>query len=165
MACHSIYQVKDCQIVCFPQSVTLSDNKLVIVQAQSTFSCQIDKMTFKDICFCFKSVTWILLQSILKCDSGFWFWVACPSLSKYPCTPSGATDWFTPSVDPSILEIFKNGNWSMQNPSPDCQCSTPQRNIMLPDCPPGAGGLPPPQVSYCQPWFLTKVGMKFNSLG
>ncbi|XP_058240814.1 phospholipid-transporting ATPase ABCA1 isoform X4 [Hemibagrus wyckioides] len=66
-------------------------------------------------------------------------------IPKYPCTPSGATDWFTPSVDHSILEIFKNGNWSMQNPSPDCQCSTPQRNIMLPDCPPGAGGLPPPQ--------------------
>ncbi|KAK2865759.1 hypothetical protein Q7C36_001815 [Tachysurus vachellii] len=66
-------------------------------------------------------------------------------IAKYPCTPSGGTDWFTPSVDPSILEIFKNGNWSMQNPSPDCQCSTPQRNIMLPDCPPGAGGLPPPQ--------------------
>ncbi|MCJ8749017.1 hypothetical protein PDJAM_G00171320 [Pangasius djambal] len=66
-------------------------------------------------------------------------------IPKYPCTPSGATDWFTPSVDPSILEIFKNGNWSMQNPSPDCQCSTPQHIIMLPACPPGAGGLPPPQ--------------------
>ncbi|XP_053533603.1 phospholipid-transporting ATPase ABCA1 isoform X1 [Ictalurus punctatus] len=66
-------------------------------------------------------------------------------IPKYPCTPSGATGWFTPSVDPAILEIFKHGNWSMQNPSPDCQCSTPQRNIMLPDCPPGAGGLPPPQ--------------------
>ncbi|TTW24234.1 ATP-binding cassette sub-family A member 1 [Bagarius yarrelli] len=66
-------------------------------------------------------------------------------IPKYPCAPSEATNWFTPSVDPSILEIFKNGNWSMQNPSPDCQCSTPQRNIMLPDCPPGAGGLPPPQ--------------------
>ncbi|XP_047672257.1 phospholipid-transporting ATPase ABCA1 isoform X1 [Tachysurus fulvidraco] len=66
-------------------------------------------------------------------------------IPKYPCTPSGATDWFTPSVDPTILEIFKNGNWSMQNPSPDCQCSTPQRNILLPDCPPGAGGLPPRQ--------------------
>ncbi|XP_034157069.2 phospholipid-transporting ATPase ABCA1 isoform X1 [Pangasianodon hypophthalmus] len=66
-------------------------------------------------------------------------------IPKYPCTPSGATDWFTPSVDPSILEIFKNGNWSMQNPSPDCQCSTPQHSIMLPACPPGAGGLPPPQ--------------------
>ncbi|KAI5087957.1 ATP-binding cassette sub-family A member 1-like, partial [Silurus meridionalis] len=66
-------------------------------------------------------------------------------IPKYPCTPSGATDWFTPSVDPYILEILNNGNWSMRNPSPDCQCSTPQRNIMLPDCPPGAGGLPPPQ--------------------
>ncbi|XP_036439062.1 phospholipid-transporting ATPase ABCA1-like isoform X2 [Colossoma macropomum] len=66
-------------------------------------------------------------------------------IPKYPCVPAGATDWSTPAVDPSILEIFANGNWSMQNPSPDCQCSTPQRNIMLPDCPPGAGGLPPPQ--------------------
>ncbi|KAM9449520.1 phospholipid-transporting ATPase ABCA1 isoform 1-T2 [Clarias gariepinus] len=66
-------------------------------------------------------------------------------IPKYPCTPSGATDWFTPSVDPAILEIFKNGNWSMKNPSPDCHCSTPGRNMMLPDCLPGAGGLPPPQ--------------------
>ncbi|KAF5901914.1 ATP-binding cassette sub-family A member 1-like, partial [Clarias magur] len=66
-------------------------------------------------------------------------------IPKYPCTPSGATDWFTPSVDPAILEIFKNGNWSMKNPSPDCYCSTPGRNMMLPDCLPGAGGLPPPQ--------------------
>ncbi|XP_072526701.1 phospholipid-transporting ATPase ABCA1-like [Salminus brasiliensis] len=66
-------------------------------------------------------------------------------IPKYPCVSAGATDWSTPAVDPSILEIFQNGNWSMQNPSPNCQCSTPQRNIMLPDCPPGAGGLPPPQ--------------------
>uniref|UniRef100_A0A3B4E2I9 P-type phospholipid transporter n=1 Tax=Pygocentrus nattereri TaxID=42514 RepID=A0A3B4E2I9_PYGNA len=66
-------------------------------------------------------------------------------IPKYPCVPAGATDWSTPAVDPSILEIFTIGNWSMQNPSPNCQCSTPQRNIMLPDCPPGAGGLPPPQ--------------------
>ncbi|XP_062865086.1 phospholipid-transporting ATPase ABCA1 [Trichomycterus rosablanca] len=66
-------------------------------------------------------------------------------IPKYPCVPSGVTDWFTPVVDQSIHDIFQNGNWSMQNPSPDCQCSTPKRNLMLPDCPPGAGGLPPPQ--------------------
>ncbi|KAM9335582.1 phospholipid-transporting ATPase ABCA1 [Symphorus nematophorus] len=65
-------------------------------------------------------------------------------IPKLPCSPSGS-DWFTPSVDQSITDIFLNGNWSMSNPSPSCQCSTPQRQIMLPECPPGAGGLPPPQ--------------------
>ncbi|XP_046904791.1 phospholipid-transporting ATPase ABCA1-like isoform X1 [Hypomesus transpacificus] len=65
-------------------------------------------------------------------------------IPKLPCA-SNASDWFTPSVDPSISDIFLNGNWTMANPSPSCQCSTPQRTIMLPDCLPGAGGLPPPQ--------------------
>ncbi|XP_067284959.1 phospholipid-transporting ATPase ABCA1 [Pseudorasbora parva] len=66
-------------------------------------------------------------------------------IPKLPCNPAGGTDWFTPAVDPSVSEIFEKGNWSIENPSPECQCSTPQRSIMLPDCPPGAGGLPPPQ--------------------
>uniref|UniRef100_UPI003AADC61F phospholipid-transporting ATPase ABCA1-like n=1 Tax=Centroberyx gerrardi TaxID=166262 RepID=UPI003AADC61F len=65
-------------------------------------------------------------------------------IQNLPCA-SSASDWFTPPVDQSISDIFLNGNWSMSNPSPSCQCSTPKRTIMLPDCPPGAGGLPPPQ--------------------
>uniref|UniRef100_A0A8C6U8H6 P-type phospholipid transporter n=1 Tax=Neogobius melanostomus TaxID=47308 RepID=A0A8C6U8H6_9GOBI len=65
-------------------------------------------------------------------------------IPKLPCS-QGASDWLTPSVDQSVSDIFLNGNWSMANPSPACQCSTPKRSIMLPDCPPGAGGLPPPQ--------------------
>uniref|UniRef100_A0A7N6B056 P-type phospholipid transporter n=1 Tax=Anabas testudineus TaxID=64144 RepID=A0A7N6B056_ANATE len=65
-------------------------------------------------------------------------------IPKLPCSSSGS-DWFTPSVDQSVADIFLNGNWSMSNPSPSCQCSTPERTTMLPDCPPGAGGLPPPQ--------------------
>ncbi|RXN37775.1 ATP-binding cassette sub-family A member 1-like protein [Labeo rohita] len=69
-------------------------------------------------------------------------------IPKLPCNPAGGTDWFTPAVDPSVSEIFEKGNWSMENPSPDCQCSTPQRSIILPDCPLGAGGLPPPQVRH-----------------
>uniref|UniRef100_A0A8C2WZC7 ABC transporter domain-containing protein n=1 Tax=Cyclopterus lumpus TaxID=8103 RepID=A0A8C2WZC7_CYCLU len=63
-----------------------------------------------------------------------------------PCSSTGS-DWFTPSVDQSVTDIFLNGNWSMSNPSPPCQCSTPKRTIMFPDCPPGAGGRPPSQVS------------------
>uniref|UniRef100_A0A8D0AU38 ABC transporter domain-containing protein n=1 Tax=Sander lucioperca TaxID=283035 RepID=A0A8D0AU38_SANLU len=59
--------------------------------------------------------------------------------------PIPGSEWFTPSVDQSVADIFLNGNWNMSNPSPSCQCSTPKRTIMLPDCPPGAGGLPPPQ--------------------
>nr|XP_055026150.1 phospholipid-transporting ATPase ABCA1 isoform X1 [Misgurnus anguillicaudatus] len=66
-------------------------------------------------------------------------------IPKYPCNPAVGTDWMTPAVDPSITDIFEKGNWTMMNPSPDCQCGTPQRSIMLPDCPLGAGGLPPPQ--------------------
>ncbi|KAJ8382923.1 hypothetical protein SKAU_G00037010 [Synaphobranchus kaupii] len=65
-------------------------------------------------------------------------------IPKLPCTGNGS-DWITPSVHPSISDIFIKGNWTMANPSPSCQCSTPRKSIMLPDCPPGAGGLPPPQ--------------------
>ncbi|XP_073763802.1 phospholipid-transporting ATPase ABCA1 isoform X1 [Danio rerio] len=66
-------------------------------------------------------------------------------IPKLPCVSTGSTNWFTPAVDPSISDIFDKGNWTMQNPSPACQCSTAERSFMLPDCPPGAGGLPPPQ--------------------
>uniref|UniRef100_A0A7N9AQ11 P-type phospholipid transporter n=1 Tax=Mastacembelus armatus TaxID=205130 RepID=A0A7N9AQ11_9TELE len=75
-------------------------------------------------------------------------------IPKLPCS-SSSSDWFTPPVDQSVTDIFLSGNWSMSNPSPSCQCSTPQRTVMLPDCPPGAGGLPPPQVSLLnQRWSL-----------
>uniref|UniRef100_A0A3Q1GHF5 P-type phospholipid transporter n=1 Tax=Acanthochromis polyacanthus TaxID=80966 RepID=A0A3Q1GHF5_9TELE len=65
-------------------------------------------------------------------------------IPNLPCTNS-RSDWFTPPVDQSVTDIFLNGNWNMSNPSPPCQCSTPQRTFMLPECPLGAGGLPPPQ--------------------
>ncbi|XP_014062403.2 phospholipid-transporting ATPase ABCA1 [Salmo salar] len=65
-------------------------------------------------------------------------------IPNLPCVPIDSK-WITPSVEPSINNILINGTWSMANPSPNCQCSTPQKTIMLPDCPPGAGGLPPPQ--------------------
>ncbi|XP_077355005.1 phospholipid-transporting ATPase ABCA1 [Festucalex cinctus] len=62
----------------------------------------------------------------------------------FPCV-SRLSHWFTPSVDQSVVDVFLEGNWTMSDPSPSCQCSTPRRQIMLPDCPPAAGGLPPPQ--------------------
>uniref|UniRef100_A0A8C4ILN6 P-type phospholipid transporter n=1 Tax=Dicentrarchus labrax TaxID=13489 RepID=A0A8C4ILN6_DICLA len=51
-----------------------------------------------------------------------------------------------PQVSYSTWQMFKRGNWSIDSPSPDCQCSTEDVRRMLPDCPQGAGGLPPPQV-------------------
>uniref|UniRef100_A0A8B9F107 ATP binding cassette subfamily A member 1 n=1 Tax=Amazona collaria TaxID=241587 RepID=A0A8B9F107_9PSIT len=66
------------------------------------------------------------------------------SIPDTPCTV-GQTEWTTASVPDSVLNIFLKGNWSMENPSPSCECSNEKIKKMLPVCPPGAGGLPPPQ--------------------
>lgn len=60
--------------------------------------------------------------------------------------PAVEDDWSIPQVSESVKDLFDNGNWSMENPSPLCECSCGGRKRMLPECPPGAGGLPPPQV-------------------
>lgn len=62
-----------------------------------------------------------------------------------PCTPV-ESEWNVPDVSQSVTELFERGNWSVENPSPLCECSCGGRKRMLPECPPGAGGLPPPQV-------------------
>ncbi|XP_038571463.1 phospholipid-transporting ATPase ABCA1 isoform X1 [Micropterus salmoides] len=51
-----------------------------------------------------------------------------------------------PQVSYSTWQMFSRGNWSRDGPSPDCRCSTEDVRRMLPDCPQGAGGLPPPQI-------------------
>uniref|UniRef100_A0A671VNR0 P-type phospholipid transporter n=1 Tax=Sparus aurata TaxID=8175 RepID=A0A671VNR0_SPAAU len=51
-----------------------------------------------------------------------------------------------PQVNYSTWQMFSRGNWSRDRPSPDCQCSTEDVRRMLPDCPQGAGGMPPPQI-------------------
>ncbi|XP_061538807.1 phospholipid-transporting ATPase ABCA1 isoform X2 [Phycodurus eques] len=51
-----------------------------------------------------------------------------------------------PQVPYSTWQMVSKGNWTKERPSPDCQCSTKDVQRMLPDCPEGAGGLPPPQV-------------------
>uniref|UniRef100_A0A671RXV9 P-type phospholipid transporter n=1 Tax=Sinocyclocheilus anshuiensis TaxID=1608454 RepID=A0A671RXV9_9TELE len=55
-------------------------------------------------------------------------------------------EWMVPEVPETVQDIFLKGNWSMENPSPLCECSCEGRKKMLPECPPGAGGLPPPQI-------------------
>ncbi|XP_077391609.1 ATP-binding cassette, sub-family A (ABC1), member 7 isoform X2 [Festucalex cinctus] len=52
-----------------------------------------------------------------------------------------------PQVPYSTRQMFSTGNWTMERPSPDCQCSTEEVQRMLPECPEGAGGLPPPQIT------------------
>uniref|UniRef100_A0A8C6JLL9 P-type phospholipid transporter n=1 Tax=Melopsittacus undulatus TaxID=13146 RepID=A0A8C6JLL9_MELUD len=58
------------------------------------------------------------------------------SIPDTPCTV-GQTEWTTASVPESVLNIFLKGNWSMENPSPSCECSNEKIKKMLPVCPPG----------------------------
>ncbi|MGH0117824.1 UNVERIFIED_CONTAM: hypothetical protein FKN15_039995 [Acipenser sinensis] len=63
-----------------------------------------------------------------------------------PCMTDNG-DWTMPEVPQSVMDIFLNGNWTMENPSPPCECSKDDKKKMLPECPAGAGGLPPPQIT------------------
>ncbi|KYO42635.1 ATP-binding cassette sub-family A member 1 isoform A [Alligator mississippiensis] len=63
------------------------------------------------------------------------------------CPPALQGEGFhTPAVPPALEEVFRSGNWTPDDPSPPCKCSSPQSRKMLPECPEAAGGLPPPQV-------------------
>lgn len=69
-----------------------------------------------------------------------------PTLREAPCT-MGDEDWHTPEVPESVQQLFSSSkNWTMEDPSPACFCSYEGKKKMLPDCPAGAGGLPPPEV-------------------
>ncbi|XP_061690398.1 phospholipid-transporting ATPase ABCA1-like isoform X3 [Syngnathoides biaculeatus] len=62
-----------------------------------------------------------------------------------PCT-MGDDDWSAPEVPESVRRLFVSGNWTMEDPSPACLCSCDGRKKMLPECPAGAGGMPPPEM-------------------
>uniref|UniRef100_A0A670KEM8 ATP binding cassette subfamily A member 1 n=1 Tax=Podarcis muralis TaxID=64176 RepID=A0A670KEM8_PODMU len=66
------------------------------------------------------------------------------SIPNTPCSV-GEEGWTTDPVPEELMEIFQNGNWTMENPSPSCVCSNEKVKKMLPVCPAAAGGLPPPQ--------------------
>ncbi|XP_072306658.1 retinal-specific phospholipid-transporting ATPase ABCA4-like isoform X1 [Eucyclogobius newberryi] len=65
-------------------------------------------------------------------------------LEDFPCN-NITTEWEMPLVNPAIIEMLDGPQWDSLRPSPDCQCSSAQKLTMLPVCPDGAGGLPPPQ--------------------
>ncbi|GAB1295321.1 ATP-binding cassette sub-family A member 7 [Apodemus speciosus] len=62
------------------------------------------------------------------------------------CTHSLACYFTVPEVPPDVASILASGNWTPESPSPACQCSQPGARRLLPDCPAGAGGPPPPQA-------------------
>ncbi|KFV67554.1 Retinal-specific ATP-binding cassette transporter, partial [Dryobates pubescens] len=65
-------------------------------------------------------------------------------LPGYPCS-NVTTAWSTPAVPPDLSSLLLSQTWSPETPSPPCQCSSHKKLRMLPECPAGAGGLPPPQ--------------------
>ncbi|KAM9375575.1 LOW QUALITY PROTEIN: phospholipid-transporting ATPase ABCA1-like [Pholidichthys leucotaenia] len=86
-----------------------------------------------------------LLDSLIDAPS---FGTRCMDGYTIPnalCT-MGDEDWHIPEVPESVQEIFSSGNWTMEDPSPACICSCDGQKKMLPDCPAGAGGLPPPEM-------------------
>lgn len=81
--------------------------------------------------------------------------VSCPACRDPQCKAEQGGLFMRPQVSYSTWQMFNRGNWSRDRPSPDCLCSTEDVRRMLPDCPQGAGGLPPPQVCVChQSYFL-----------
>ncbi|MEQ2194756.1 hypothetical protein XENOCAPTIV_002464 [Xenoophorus captivus] len=78
-------------------------------------------------------------------------------IRETPCTAVEDDDWSVPQVPQSVRDIFDNDNWTMENPSPLCKCSCEGRKRMLPECPAGAGGLPPPQVGRTRRMMTTSV--------
>ncbi|KAL7988597.1 hypothetical protein Chor_007516 [Crotalus horridus] len=66
------------------------------------------------------------------------------SIPEAPCSVE-EEEWRQVPVPQNVMEIFQKGNWTMENPSPSCICSNSTIKKMLPVCPAGAGGLPPPE--------------------
>ncbi|MCJ8737839.1 hypothetical protein PDJAM_G00028690 [Pangasius djambal] len=63
------------------------------------------------------------------------------------CEDSEAgTVFLRPQISYTTWQLFNKGNWTVEHPSPDCECSTEDVRRMLPECPVGAEGLPPPQI-------------------
>lgn len=58
-------------------------------------------------------------------------------------------DWRTPTcrIAPTdMAKVLASGNWTLESPSPACQCSQSGARRLLPDCPAMASAPPPPQA-------------------
>uniref|UniRef100_A0AAY4D132 P-type phospholipid transporter n=1 Tax=Denticeps clupeoides TaxID=299321 RepID=A0AAY4D132_9TELE len=72
------------------------------------------------------------------------FGTRCMVEEDFPCN-NITTEWEMPLVNPALIDMLAGAEWTEVRPSPNCQCSTDSKLTMLPVCPEGAGGLPPPQ--------------------
>lgn len=63
---------------------------------------------------------------------------------RMPCSNHTA-EWEHPNASAVAENILQSPEWNQRNPSPSCQCSTSTKLTMMPICPEGAGGRPPPQ--------------------
>ena len=72
----------------------------------------------------------------------------------------GDEEWAVPEIPESVQMLFSATNWTMDHPSPACNCSCDGKKKMLPECPAGAGGLPPLEVSatHCQDLVRARTG-------
>ncbi|XP_056678235.1 phospholipid-transporting ATPase ABCA7 isoform X2 [Monodelphis domestica] len=84
-----------------------------------------------------------ILNALLTSSS---FCVKNSSDPRQNCTDLSNRRFWTPPVSEAVAKLFATGNWTMQNPSPECKCSSTKVLKMLPNCPEAAGGLPPPQI-------------------
>ncbi|XP_078054223.1 phospholipid-transporting ATPase ABCA1-like [Mustelus asterias] len=87
--------------------------------------------------------TSVLIDALLN-DPGFGTKCMADGMNEGCLT--GDAEWATPLVSESVMAIFRSGNWTMQNPSPACECSSDDIQRMLPKCEEGAGGLPPSEL-------------------
>ncbi|KAJ8408338.1 hypothetical protein AAFF_G00257520 [Aldrovandia affinis] len=75
------------------------------------------------------------------------FGTKCMKTSEEPqCVEEEGAVFQRPHVSFDTWKLLSQGNWSAGQTSPECQCSTEDVRRMLPDCPEGAGGIPPPQM-------------------
>ncbi|KAM9103951.1 LOW QUALITY PROTEIN: phospholipid-transporting ATPase ABCA7 [Megaptera novaeangliae] len=62
------------------------------------------------------------------------------------CTQPAVCQFSVPKVPADVAKVLASGNWTLESPSPACQCSQPGAHSLLPDCPAAVGGPPPPQA-------------------
>lgn len=70
----------------------------------------------------------------------------CPTPRAPECTQPTVCWFSVPEFPADVAKILASGNWTLESPSPACQCSRPGARLLLPDCPAAAGGPPPPQA-------------------
>lgn len=107
----------------------------------------LNKPGFGTRCMVDEPLEWVILANwsiYLRCSTWFHGFVS-PTGRDFPCN-NITTEWEMPLINPVLIDKLASPEWNSLRPSPDCQCSTPSKLTMLPVCPEGAGGLPPPQV-------------------